>query len=96
MIFLSEGTRYVWDSQRNSTLCEFKNGQCETENDYVIKRLIALGYETENGSEIVITDAKEEDVDEELETLKELAKEQGIERYWLKSAETLKKELGVV
>lgn len=96
MIFLSEGTRYVWDGQKNKMLCEFKRGQFETEDKYIIQRLIELGYQTENGLEVVIDDAPEEIIDEELETLRQMAKEEGVERYWLKNAETLKKELGVV
>ena len=68
MIFLSEKTRHVWDSRKNNILCTFQDGKYETEDDYTIKRLLDLGYMTENGSEIVINDANEVVIEDAPET----------------------------
>jgi hypothetical protein len=38
----------VWDSIQNKALCEFKNGELETEEERVIKILADLGYSYED------------------------------------------------
>ena len=69
MIFLQGNKpRNVW---KNGVIATFEKGIIETESTDVINHLMKLGYETENGVEIVIHDAEfveevEEEVKEEI------------------------------
>lgn len=50
MKFISPEThpnQMVWDKRKNISVCEFKDCELETEDEYVIKNLVELGYSYE-------------------------------------------------
>ena len=83
----------VWDPQTNKTLCRFKDFELETEDEYIIDRLgdyevMDDGRETEQG------DAKgQEGKKQQVEDLRQEAKEKGIKNWHNMKPENLKKKL---
>lgn len=87
MIFRSQkkGT-VVWDGKKNRRLCQFKNHIFKTEDDCIIKQLIARGYEHEGETqpkpeEFFTSDSTANLMDMRVTELKKLAKEQGVKGY---------------
>ena len=68
----------VWDAQKGRALCRFKNHECETDDPYICKKLIDLGYEHEGQEKQAEPKSTESDT---LEDLRQEAKEKGIKNW---------------
>ena len=68
----------IWDKDKNNVLCKFKNTELETEDIYIIDKLMELDYmhkgERPKPKEIVIKDLSVKD-------LKAMAKKNGLKNY---------------
>jgi hypothetical protein len=73
MKFKGEGNTTVWDAQRDRELCRFEKGELETEDIYVIERLVDLGYE--HDGVLPIPGPETPAIDEELVALRAKGKE---------------------
>ena len=100
MKFLGNGA--LWNPDKNKFWYKFTNGVFETDDPTVIKKLEEKGFkpvseesaaEATNPTVVISEDAP--DLTEEFKTLRQLAKEQGIEDYEFKTAEELKELLDV-
>lgn len=40
------GNGIVWDATKNKILCKFENGEYETEDEYIIEKLIEYNYKS--------------------------------------------------
>lgn len=80
---LRESNHTVWDAVDEKPLCTFVNGEFETEDATVIKKLVALGY----GYDLINDEPEDE------EAIRSKAKELGITSVHLKKIDTLKKEI---
>lgn len=47
----------IWDTEADKALCEAENGVFKTDDESIIKKLLALGYKEESKEEI-----KEEEI----------------------------------
>ena len=80
MRFASESADLiVWNKDKNEALCKFKNFECETDDPYIIDKLkdyevIDDGQETENTK-------GQEDKEQQVEDLRQEAKEKGIKGW---------------
>jgi len=97
-----KGSGHVWDSKKNKMLCNFINGEYETDNDYINDRLIELGYETINGKMVMAEYEVSEDEETvendnyenmEITELRQLAKSNGIKNWHNKKVENILTEL---
>lgn len=54
------GNGIVWDGQKNRPLCEFKNGEYETSDNYKIDKLIKAGirHDPEKSKELLKQSSK--------------------------------------
>jgi len=84
MKFRSESSNLiVWNPQKGKELCRFKDHELETEDEYICKKLIDLGYE-HNGQEKTEGTKRVEPKSVESDTLEDLrkeAKEKGIKGW---------------
>lgn len=56
------GCGSVWDASKGRVLCRFENnGELETEDEYIIERLIAFEYRHENAEPYIICDKEPEE-----------------------------------
>lgn len=86
-----KGNGLVWDKDNDCVLCKFINGEYYTtdEREKEILRNIGFKYDDEDEIPIIEDDAEEENE----EYIRQLAKEQGIKSWHVKSIDNLKKEL---
>ena len=88
---IKQASHTVWDAEANSPLCEFVDGEFETDDEAIISKLEELGYEPCGADPANFPDPEPPVSDEKL--LRDKAKELGIKSYHLKSVETLEKEI---
>ena len=67
------GSGIVWDGEKNTRLCKFINGEFETDDEEVIKKMEAAGY----GRQAIEGDTEGQEVEAEQAPAK--AKDEGIE-----------------
>ena len=79
MKFRSEASNLiVWNPQKGKELCRFKDHELETEDEYICKKLIDLGYEHDGQEKRTEPKSVESDT---LEDLRKEAKEKGIKNW---------------
>jgi len=99
MKFKSESSNLiVWDKDKNKELCRFKDHELETENRYVIDRLIDYEVVISELLDVCTCDEPEHfiegiDKEQQVEDLRQEAKERGIKGWNNMKPENLKKKL---
>lgn len=84
------GLGVVWDSGSSKVLCRFENGEFETEDKIIIKKLINLGYENDGVIEEEIEIEDKIDLTEKtVADLREMAKLAGFTGIYSKTKDEL-------